>query len=230
MRKDKLVAGHIYHIYNRGVEKRPLFLEDNDYKRFVNNLAVFNDLNPVLNYGRRCNCGNQTALSDKNNKIKNFVDILAFCLMPNHYHLLLRQKIENGITEFMRKLGTGYVNYFNLKYERVGTLFQGKFKSALINDESYFANIAYYIHSNPVDLIFPSWRKKGINETKRAVDFVDSYIWSSHLDYNGEPNFPSVVKKDFLEEYFGGPDNYKKYFKEFLGDFDALNFSDYLLD
>src|SRR3989344_3887322 len=152
MRNPAFATGHIYHVYNRGVEKRKVFLNERDYLRFVAGLYIFNDTTPALNAGRSL-IESSIEVRLQSEKKKRLVEIIAFCLMPNHYHLLLRQRVDGGITEFMRKLGGGYVNYFNLKHQRVGPLFQGKFKSVLISDESQFMYIPFYIHLNPVDLI-----------------------------------------------------------------------------
>ncbi len=215
MRKDKLVSENIYHIYNRGVEKRSLFVVNQDYLRFIDDLVIFNDIKLVINYKQRIR-----DIKNGDHKRKLLVDILAFCLMPNHYHLLLRQRVDGGITEFMRKLGGGYVNYFNLKHQRVGTLFQGKFKSVLINDESQFMYIPFYIHLNPLDLIATNWRDEGIGDSKKAIEFLDNYKWSSHSDYAGKSDFSLVLQKDFLNEYFGGVPEYANAFSDFINDFD----------
>jgi len=215
MRKDKLVSDNIYHVYNRGVEKRPLFVNDQDYKRFVDGLVIFNDTNPVINPKQRIK-----HIKKGNHKRKPMVDILAFCLMPNHFHLLLRQRTENGITEFMRKLGGGYVNYFNLKHQRVGHLFQGKFKSVLIDDEPQFTYIPFYIHLNPLDLNFPNWRENGVDKLKKAIDFLNNYTWSSHPDYAGKGASSLILQKDFLNEILGRPSSYKKDMHNFICDFD----------
>ena len=121
MRKQKLVSDSIYHVFNRGVEKRRVFMDEHDYSRFVNNLAIFNDVRAVLNAKYRIK-----EIKSIDNR-EPLIDILAFCLMPNHFHLLLRQKEDNGISKFMNKIGVGYTNYFNWKYERGGPVFQGAF-------------------------------------------------------------------------------------------------------
>lgn len=215
MRKDNLISENIYHIYNRGVEKRPLFMNSRDYARFIDDLIAFNDIEAVINFKPRIN-----DIKSGDYKRKSLVDILSFCLMPNHYHLLLRQRVDGGITEFMRKLGGGYVNYFNLKHERVGTLFQGKFKSVLINDESYFRYISFYIHLNPLELSFSDWREKGIGEPQKAIEFLDKYKWSSHADYIGKFDFSLVIDKGFLDEHFDNLFQYKKDLCDFISDFD----------
>ena len=223
MRKHNLISENIYHVYNRGVEKRQLFMDEQDYVRFIKCLCLFNDSKPILNAEYKFKNLDDVA-TDRN----MIVDILSFCLMPNHFHLLLRQKEENGITKFMRKLCVGYANYFNLRYERVGGLFQGRFKSVLIQHDSQFTYIPYYIHLNPLDLIMPNWRESGVSKPIKVVNFLNSYRWSSHLDYLGKPNFPLVSQREILDEYFGGLDGYKKDFTVFIKDFDFTNTDSYL--
>lgn len=225
MRKQELALNNIYHVYNRGVEKREIFSNDKDYLRFISDLIVFNDTEPVVNPKQRL-------LEIKNgiHERSPLVDILAFCLMPNHYHLLLRQKVEFGITEFMRKLGGGYVNYFNTKYRRVGTLFQGKFKSVLIDNEAQFLYIPFYIHLNPLDLMFPDWRECGIKDRKKAINFLDNYKWSSHSNYRGKPIFYFILEENAISEYFGNEDSYSSEIYNFISDFDFSKISDLLLE
>src|SRR3989344_8789044 len=222
MRKHNLVLESIYHIYNRGVEKRQLFMDTKDYLGFFKCLCLFNDSKPILNAEYKFKNLDNIAI-----KRDMLVDVLAFCLMPNHFHLLLRQREKNGITKFMRKLCVGYANYFNLKHDRVGSLFQGRFKSVLIQNDSQFAYIPYYIHLNPLDLIMPDWRENGVGKLSQATNFLDSYKWSSHLDYLGKPNFPLVSQREILDEYFGGPGGYKKDFTAFIKDFDFTNTDSY---
>lgn len=224
MRKDKLVSENIYHIYNRGVEKRSLFMNSQDYSRFIDGLIIFNDTKIVVNFKPRLN-----DIKNGDHKRKFLVDILAFCLMPNHYHLLLRQRMDGGITEFMRKLGGGYVNYFNLKHQRVGPLFQGKFKSVLIDDESQFTYIPFYVHLNPMDLMVKDWREKGIGDSKKAIDFLNNYKWSSHADYVGKSDFSLVLQKDFLNENFGEAPEYARAFHNLISDFDFSNIDNNLI-
>ena len=225
LRKHNLVQGEIYHIYNRGVDKRDIFMDDEDRIRFIHDLFEFNDENPALNIG--------DALSSKKLKFlevglpeiqrkprKVLVDILAFCMMDNHYHLIVRQKAENGITEFMRKLGTGYTNYFNQKYERTGALFQGRFKSVCIKNNSHLMYLPIYIHLNPLDFKFKEWREKKIKNYIEAIEFLDSYRWSSYMDYTGQRNFSSLINKNFLLSRIGDEKKFKKEIINWLKNFD----------
>ena len=217
----------IYHVFNRGVEKRLIFSSDKDRLRFIHDMYVFNDSNPYENWGRDYEQMKEVGLPSEREKM---VEILAFALMPNHYHLMLRGLTENGITEFMRKLGTGYTNYFNTKYDRVGPLFQGKYKAVLIKDQRQFMHLPYYIHLNPLDLIDKKWRDERMANVKKAQQFLETYKWSSYQNYIGKENFSDVIDKEFLSEFFDGPEQYKKDMFEWVKDGNLEEISDIALE
>ncbi len=207
--------GEIYHVLNRGIEKRVIFQEEIDYVRFVHNLFEFNDTaaagKPYIPPNIKGTIKSpEVNLPNIEKTPRNLlVEILAFCLMPNHFHLLLRQKQENSIPRFMLKLGTGYTNYFNGKYLREGALFQGSYKHVHIIEESHFLYMPYYIHLNPLDLRYPEWRGGTIHNPTHALQFLETYRWSSYLDYIGIKNFPSVTQRDFLKDMMGYPQEQK---------------------
>ncbi len=205
----------IYHVLNRGVDKRKVFLDDSDYFRFIHDLFEFNDEANAINNYRKYKLNDIASRSIKAPR-KLLVNIHAFCLMPNHYHLLLSSNYDRGISKFMKKVGIGYAKYFNAKYERVGALFQGRFKSKLLDSEAYFIHLPYYIHLNPLDLKFPEWRQRNLSNYKEALKFLKSYRWSSHMDYLGIKNFPSVTQRDFLNDFFNGSDGYKLSIEDWL--------------
>lgn len=219
MRNISFTEKEIYHIYNRGVEKRNIFLDEEDRFRFVHNLFEFNDEAPAANiyYKENILTNKNQSYETKSRKIeietkrrKLIVDILIFVLMPNHFHLLLRQRQGEGIAQFMHKLGIGYTMYFNKKYERVGSLFQGTYKAVLARRDAHLLYLPYYIHLNSLDLKFPEWRTGEIKNYKEAMNFLENYRWSSYLDYIGKKNFPSVTQRKFLTEFLGGPKKYKE--------------------
>jgi putative transposase len=109
----------------------------------------------------------------------------------------------------MRKIGTGYTNYFNKKYDRNGALFQGKFKSVHIERDSHLMYLPIYMHLNPLDYGFREWREGRIHDLKKAVEYLEGYRWSSYLDYIGKKNFPSIIKKDFLLHRLGDEQSQK---------------------
>jgi len=219
MQRIKPVYNEIYHIYNRGVEKRQIFLNDRDYLRFIHDLFEFNNQDPARNLYHHTNSQQSWEVGLPNIKRetrKFFVEILTVCLMPNHFHLMVKQKTDDGVTEFMRKLGAGYTNYFNKKYERVGPLFQGKYKYVHVAKESHFFHLPNYIHLNPLELIMPQWKDEGVKDYTKAMTFLENYRWSSFPDYIGKKNFPSVTQRDFLVEILGSPKNYRTNIEKWL--------------
>lgn len=222
---------------NRGVDKRKIFLDEQDHFRFIHDLFEFNDVNSVNttfyafkrkynDVGRR----KRRKIEKERKPRKMLVDILAFCLMPNHYHLFLMPRVQNGIALFIKKLNGGYAKYFNARYERSGALFQGKYKRIIVKNEAHFIHLPYYIHLNPLDLVAPEWRERKINNLAKAMKFLNSYRWSSYLDYTGEKNFPSVTQRDFLLEFFGGHEQYKRGITEWLKELSLEDVRDFMLE
>lgn len=154
-----------YHVFNRGVEKRLIFLDDKDYTVFLGLLKKYLT-------GENHSPKNRHKYPTLNNKVK----LLAYCLMPNHFHLLLYQTDAQGITDLMRRVAVGYAMYFNNRYNRVGGLFQGKYKASLINKDAYLQHISRYIHLNP--------------------DNYKEWPYSSYLYYN------STKQADWLSQQF----------------------------
>ncbi|MDA2936063.1 transposase [Patescibacteria group bacterium AH-259-L05] len=215
MRKTKFANKHFYHVYNRGVEKRDIFLSEKNYVRFIHDLYEFNSVDPAQKFTAKIG----VPISDnfENKEINRLVNIVCFCLMPNHFHLILEQLNDGGITQFMQKLGIGYVYYFNLKYERVGPLFQGRYKAIHIDNENYLLHLSRYIHLNPVELVESKWKEQGITNWENVNEFLEQYRWSSYLDYIGKKNFPSVIHNDIIRYYFGSlEEDYKGFVNNWL--------------
>lgn len=193
-RKTPLINNHFYHIYNRGVEKRKIFMNHKDYLTFLQILRWYlkEDMErPVL-----------SKIPKKS--LKNTITLYCYCLMPNHFHFLACQNQNQGITDFMRAFATTYAMYFNHKYERVGSLFQGRFQAKLIETEKQFLYISKYIHTNPLEILagknlasysyssYPEYidkKKKGIVpiETGRVLSYFSK-------------KFPQIDYKSFVEE------------------------------
>jgi putative transposase len=221
----------IVHVLNRGVDKRKIFLDEQDHFRFIHDLFEFNDVssvNTTFYTFKRNNDVGRRKIERKPRKL--LVDILAFCLMPNHYHLLLTPRVQNGIALFIKKLNGGYAKYFNTKHERNGALFQGKYKRVVVENEAHFIHLPYYIHLNPLDLITPEWRDKRINNFAKTIKFLNSYRWSSHLDYTGQKNFPSVTQREFLLKFFGSHEQYEHSIERWLKDLSIDAMRDFILE
>ncbi|OJI08038.1 MAG: hypothetical protein COX02_01295 [Candidatus Vogelbacteria bacterium CG22_combo_CG10-13_8_21_14_all_37_9] len=209
--REKPEEDQIYHIFNRGVEKRSIFNNDNDRRRFLSYLYFFNDSQAATNISRLCDIQFQTEDSRK-----KLVEIFAFVLMDNHFHLLVRPIVENGLSEFMQKLGVGYTKYFNIKYERVGPLFQGKYKFVQIESDEQLSYIPHYIHLNPVEIIEPGWKERELRDCEKAFEFAKTYPWSSLGDYLGDEHFSPILDRDLLNEELGGSQEYRQDIVEWL--------------
>jgi len=200
-------------------------MDDKDRFRFIHDLFEFNDENPAFNAGyffdpktmkTRSQYFKKQKGEEKREPRKLLVEILIFTLIPNHFHLLLKQVAENGIVRFMQKLGTGYTNFFNKKYERVGCLFQGRFKAVEIEEHSHFLHMPHYVHTNPLEL--SNYGSSTSIVRKKQMEFLENYRWSSFQDYIGKKNYPSVTQREFLLDFFGGEKKYKKETIEWLKD------------
>lgn len=223
----------IYHLLNRGVDKRQIFLDDRDRVRFVHDLYEFNDTSSMANTRRRVPSDsletNTPDLRGRTSGRKLLVDIHGWCAMGNHYHLLVSERAEGGISKFLMKLNVGYAKYFNERYGRTGTLFQGRTKKIHVDSDAYFLHILHYIHLNPLDLLedSKSWRTQKIRSSREALAHLDAYRWSSYLDYCGKKNFPSVITK----ELFGGVfKNYPRTIASYLKDIELAPIQPFLLE
>ncbi len=200
-----------WHLIGRGVDKRDVVMDDSDCARFMHDAYVFNDTNPAPNF----------IVLDRHNsarKRERLVDIHAFCLMKNHYHFLVSERVEGGVALFMKKLNMGYAKYFNEKYKRSGSLWQGKHRRVLIGRDANFQYIPFYIHLNPLDYSHPGWRKGEAKDVRGALESLLAYRWSSHLDYLGVRNFPSIIRTDVLGPILGGRKQYESAIADIIRD------------
>ncbi len=233
MRKVKFIKGNIYHIFNRGVEKRNIFNTDANKWRFLQGMFLFNDENTsshLLWYlEQKKGMVNFKVLkeffSNQQRDRKPLVRIMADCFMPNHFHLLLEEIQDGGISRFMHKLGVGYAKYFNKKYERVGSLFQGPFKAVVVDKELYLQYLLVYLNTvNPGQLIEPELKEKGVNNIEAILKFAEDYPWSTHQEYLGKRN-SIIIEKDILGEFFSDASKYKEFTRDILlgKKFDAIS-------
>ena len=219
LRKDPFVTGEYYHLYNRGIDKRDIFKSENDYKRFMMLLFVANNtealkLDNLINILHKNY--DEIMILDKGEPL---VYIGAWCLMTNHFHILVKQEVDGGITKFMRKLGVGYSMFFNIKYQRQGALFGGPFKSKCVkDDDEYMRQLFAYIHLNPLDIKFSGWEKdiKSFSQ-KEMKDFLESYRYSSYQDYLGiDRAEKNILDAKSFPEYFEQLNSFKDFLKEYL--------------
>lgn len=214
----QLANNEIYHICFRAVGDSVIFKDDNDHFRGIFSIYEFNNSNFVNIWTRRrdrlvekkkekVSALREHSLYDKRDC---FVEVLVFCFMPNHIHLLVRQLKDGGISRFMQKLGGGYAQYFNNKYQRKGHLFN-QFKAIHISSNKQLKNVMTYIHCNPISIIEPGWKEKGVKNYKMVKQFLEKkYRWSSLFDYLGKNNFPSTTQRDFILKLMDGPEGIRQ--------------------
>lgn len=202
VRKTIFANNYHYHIFNRGVEKRVIFQDEKDYNAFLEILAYYlipDKKKPDI-FSRKSQV-----------KIAQAVSLLSYCLMPNHFHFLIKQKKDNGIVNLMHALGTTYSMYFNKRHDRVGSLFQGRFKAKIVTKDNYLLQLSKYIHLNPQEV----YKKPLV-----------SYPYSSYKFYLQ----PQITPKDFIDvnfilDYFSSENkhlSYKTFVEDLKTDFSPI--------
>ncbi len=194
-RKEQFLEGEYFHIYNRGVDKRKIFFVENDYKHFLLLLRLVNtnEYFRVTDLIRSCNKNNQplNSLFKEVKSESSLVDIVAFCLMPNHFHMAIKGRKDGSISKFMAKFSTAFAMYMNIKYDRTGPLMCRPFRAKYVDSDEYFRWLISYIHLNPIELIGDS----SVTKTK----FLKEYQYSSYYDYYiGERSESRILQKDAL--------------------------------
>lgn len=220
-RATEFSIDEFYHAFNRGVEKRDIFLDQKDYFRFLTLLFLCNSKAAVnvrdqfpkgLPFGK---FGEVVRFADKQKE--GLVAIGAYCLMPNHFHILVKEIAENGISVFFAKLLTSYSMYFNKKYGRTGRLFENTFKAQHADSDEYLKYLFSYIHLNPIKLIEPKWKEKGIINLARARSHLAGYRHSSYPDYTGAPRPESIIlNRAAFPEYFETQTDLKAHINDWL--------------
>jgi len=167
-----------YHCYNRGVDKRKVFLSKSDYERFLLLMYAANSAHPVHTFHLKDRLLHSVLEDKKHKRDQLLVEIGAYSLMPNHFHFVLKESTKGGISLFMQKVCTGYTMYFNKKYERTGALFAGTFKSKHITNDNYLKLLIPYVHLNCVELFDPKW-KRGRGSSLAIEKRLTEYPYSS---------------------------------------------------
>jgi len=207
LRDSNLIEEEYYHIYNRGNGKNRIFNFKEDYDRFAKLLFVCNS---EKSFKFRDSIVDQKINAWDFNRGEQIVEICSWVLMPNHFHIILishrsdlwKEKY-NPITEFMRKLSTAYVMYFNKKYGRTGSLFEGKFKSKHVGKDNYFNYLFSYIHLNPIKLIQSDWQENGIKNKEESISYLMDFSYSSFQDfYSVLRKEGKIINKNSLPEFF----------------------------
>ncbi len=205
-RKIPLVTNYYYHVYNRGVEGRPTYTSSREYRRFLELVNYYRFQEPPTSFSNFKNYPNEKK-EEVMNDLKMYqnvqVEILNYCLMPNHFHLLLSQTKPNGISNFMSKLQNGYTKFFNKRNNRYGSLFQGRFKSIIIESEAQLLHVFRYIMLNPYS-----------NAIIKDVNKLNKYPWMPLTSYIQNTPKEDMLNKELIRNYFAN----QKDLKEFIFD------------
>lgn len=188
-----LASGYYYHIFNRGVAKSPIFFDAKSYKRFIDCMVYYQIENPKPRF---------SLFKPKIhtlNESQKIVDIISYCLMPNHFHILLYQQRDGGITEFLSKLENSYTKYFNTRFKRVGPLFQGEFKAVLIESNEQLIHVSRYIHLNPI--------------VSGLVSNLEDFKWSSYSEYINN-TYKSICVKEVILNQFSFDNTYQQFVQD----------------
>jgi len=205
IRRQPLITEQYYHIYNRGVDKRDIFLDKNDIYRFVESIKEFNRVDKINSLAnlRKFKSNPQIAAEQLSEDKNHLIEIIAYCLNPNHFHFVLKQVSDNGIAKFMHKLQGGYSSYFNVKNSRSGALFQGAFKSQIVINDNYFNKIIGYVNKNYLIHNIPA--------NKSDLVFSGDYEYE-----NNKFNIISKKEGSNILEVFGGVNKFKKHCDEIV--------------
>ncbi len=204
MRKVKIVPGEYYHIYNRGNNKQPVFHDERDWARFLFLILYFQSPLIFRNIGRQATYFVKHSvfnISEENIKEiveKRWLEVVSFTLMPNHFHLIIHELKNGGVSQYMQRVLNAHTKYFNTKYGNSGHLFQGPFQIVHIEDDNQLLYLSAYIHRNP-------------KEIKEWIDREYLFPYSSYQDYIDKNRWRNLLKIDVITEQFSSGEKYRSF-------------------
>ncbi|MEK7209554.1 MAG: transposase [Patescibacteria group bacterium] len=204
MRKTKFAPGEYYHIYNRGNNKQDIFLDTRDWVRFLfitlyfqSSITMHNISQSVTHYIKH-SVFNVTQETTEEIITKQFVGLVAFSLMPNHFHILIQEIKTSGLSQYMQRIQNSYTKYFNTKYKKTGHLLQGPFQAVHIKSNNQLLHLSAYIHRNAREI--PYWKGK-----------EGGFPWSSYQDYIMTNRWSKLLENKVIMDQFINPNDYKKF-------------------
>ncbi|PSO45927.1 MAG: hypothetical protein BRC25_00345 [Parcubacteria group bacterium SW_6_46_9] len=195
MRSVNIAPDEVYHIYNRGNQKQTLFYTERDYIRMLFLMLMFQSPKRFRNIKRRVNYfedGNDFKI-DADKVIKNrFVELINFCIMPNHFHLTVNNLAKDGVPKYLHRIQNAYGRYFNTKRDKTGHVFQGPYKAKHISSDRQLRHLSAYVHKNP----------------KEMRSTYANYYWSSYQDYVDENRWGGLLTTSIILKGFDSKDDY----------------------
>ena len=208
MRDLQFENNKYYHIYDRGVDKRKIFLSDYDYSRFCDSLFLFNDSNYQHSGVPIDKVVKLTAPDLYASERDPLINMIAYTLIPNHFHFFVEQLQDQGISKFLHKVKKAYSWVFNKRNDRSGALFEGNFKATQIKSEAHFKHMIPYTHLNVLDLTDHDWKSGSVENWSAALRFMDEYKWSSHGIYcDKEQEYP-IVDQEVVSRFYSSKEDY----------------------
>lgn len=222
MRKEPFSINNYVHVFNRGNKKMSIVRTNKDREHFLQMLYYFNTEETPINLFQELN-RLKLLRFDLNNlpwldgwpSRNPIVSIISFTLMENHFHLLLKEIKEGGISKFMQKLGTGATMYYNTKYQESGRLFQGAYKARCVDEDLYLKYVSVYIQVKNVLELYPGGLEKAVKQFDKAYNWATNYPYSSLGDFAGVQK-RGVVDVDILSELFPNPKEYKEFARDYI--------------
>lgn len=196
--RASFATGEIYHVYNRGVAKQVIFHNDHDYRHFLETIAFYLEAEPSLRFSKTdVEARGRILMREPEHPL---VEVLAYCLMPNHFHFILRQQMEDGVSTLMRRALNSYTRAYNTKYKRIGTAFQGVFSAVHVASDEQFLHLTRYQHLNPY--------------VARLVKRPDEYRWSSYPSYL-QQRTTRLCHPNLALAMVGGAGNYRQFVEDY---------------
>jgi putative transposase len=221
-RNIQFAPGEYYHIYSRGTNRADIYIDNADRDRFINLLYVCNSdpsvhLSNLRYQGQPLVKSGIDTIVSQVDRPKTLVDIGAYCLMSNHYHLLVHEKESGGISKYMLKLNTGYSMYFNKRHERSGSLFESRFKAKHVSDDSYLKYLFAYIHLNPLSQIDSEWKSGEVDHLEVYKSYIQNFKYSSYQDYSGiERAERAILERAPFPYYFASNRDFTDYVHDWI--------------
>lgn len=222
MRNILISQGEYYHVFNRGVNKQVIFYDKNDWNRFLFLATLFQSPTNFKNISRFSKNFTEsvqhrvlhTTLNTEKIVRDRYVELVAFCIMPNHFHLILKEEKEGGISQYMQRVLNSYTKYFNTKYQKSGHLFQGPYKAVHVESNDQLLYLSAYIHRNP-------------RELKNWINKEEYYLYSSYMDFVNENRWGKLLCTDIIMEQFKNKKDYLGFVrtcsaKTLDGEFDVI--------
>lgn len=193
-----------YHVFNRGLDRRDVFTSSREYLHAKKLVSYYSFHKPPVKYSKYVKLHDSRKVQIQESLTQKAVEVIAYCFMPNHFHFLLRQEVEGGVTEFASNFTNSYTKYFNLRHKRLGPLFQGLFKAVYVESDEQLVHLSRYIHLNPV--------------TSHIIQFGDlsTYPWSSYIEYAGNSK-QHIASSQIIRSFFKDQSDYVSFCKDQVG-------------